>query len=232
VNFKLAATGEEIGLFAADGTQVDAVTFGQQTNDVSAGRCPDGSTTFVLMPGSASPRAANYLPAANSAPVLNPIGDKIIFLGQTLVFTATASDTDTPSQILQFTLDPSPPPGATISSAGAFVWMPSAVGSFPITLRVTDSGVPPLTAAERITVDVLPVPAFARAVRNGDELALTWAARAGQPYAVDYKDRLDAPTWTPLWTNLAWGDSLSFTNSITHSPQRFFRLRAGWSAPP
>ncbi len=49
VNFQLAKSGEHIGLFAADGTQIDAVTFGPQTNDVSQGRYPDG-TGLVYFP--------------------------------------------------------------------------------------------------------------------------------------------------------------------------------------
>jgi hypothetical protein len=40
VNFRLAASGEAIGLFAADGTQIDAVTFTNQVDDVSEGRFP------------------------------------------------------------------------------------------------------------------------------------------------------------------------------------------------
>jgi len=42
VNFQLRQGGEGIGLFAADGTQIDAVTFGPQTENVSEGRYPDG----------------------------------------------------------------------------------------------------------------------------------------------------------------------------------------------
>jgi len=97
---------------------------------------------------------------------------------------------------------------------------------------VTDHGAPALSAAETFTVDVLPVPAFRGAAQNGGMLHLNWATRAGQLYAVDYKDSLDAPAWTPLWTNLATGSTLSFTNATTNSPQRFYRLRAGWSTSP
>jgi hypothetical protein len=58
VNFQLAAKGEKIGLFAPDGSPVDAVTFGAQATDVSEGRCPDGSANIVLLP-LASPRGGN-----------------------------------------------------------------------------------------------------------------------------------------------------------------------------
>ena len=48
-SFNLRAAGEAIGLFAADGTPIDAVTFGQQTNNVSMGRSPDGSNPIVFL---------------------------------------------------------------------------------------------------------------------------------------------------------------------------------------
>lgn len=58
VNFNLRAAGEAIGLFAPDGTTIDAVTFGQQTNNVSMGRVPDGGANVFYLP-EPSPRAAN-----------------------------------------------------------------------------------------------------------------------------------------------------------------------------
>ena len=58
-NFKLSADGEEIGLFASDGTTpIDTVTFGVQTSDVSSGLLFDGvgpSVTFL----DPSPEALN-----------------------------------------------------------------------------------------------------------------------------------------------------------------------------
>jgi hypothetical protein len=57
-NFKLSASGEVIGLFDAAGNIVDTITFGQQTNDVSYGRFPDGySHWFRFSP--ASPGTTN-----------------------------------------------------------------------------------------------------------------------------------------------------------------------------
>lgn len=59
VNFQLRAAGEAIVLTAPDGTIIDQVTFGQQTNNVSQGRSPDGGTniTFQFVP---SPGGSNY----------------------------------------------------------------------------------------------------------------------------------------------------------------------------
>jgi hypothetical protein len=64
--FKLSQSGEAIGLFAPDGTLVDSVTFGAQTNNVSQGRWPDGNANLYFMP-TPTPRAANMIP--NQPPV-------------------------------------------------------------------------------------------------------------------------------------------------------------------
>jgi hypothetical protein len=52
-NFSLDGAGEAIALFDDDEhffAPIDAVTFGQQSADVSYGRLPDGGSTFVFMP--------------------------------------------------------------------------------------------------------------------------------------------------------------------------------------
>ena len=67
VPFKLDKAGEAIGLFAPDGTAIDALTFGLQTSNVSEGRYPDGGLLRLFMPAP-SPKAANILPPAPSPP--------------------------------------------------------------------------------------------------------------------------------------------------------------------
>ncbi len=79
VNFSLRAAGEAIGLFAADGTQIDAVTFTNQLDNVSAGRSPDGSGTILALP-TPSPRASN---GDNSAPA--PQLGQLQFVGSSQV---------------------------------------------------------------------------------------------------------------------------------------------------
>jgi hypothetical protein len=178
------------------------------------------------MPGTASPRAANYLPiSSNTPPVLAPIGNKVIYLGQTLSFLASATDSDVPAQVLTFSLDPTPPAGANITSGGGFNWTPSAVGTNAMTIRVTDNGVPAQSDSETITVEVLAAPNFTSSLLRGSQIELTWSARTNKQYAVDYKDDLNAPMWIPLTTNTADGDFLSYTNFTTNATQRFFRIR-------
>ena len=61
VNFKLAAEGDAIGLFAPDGAVVDTIRFNAQVSDVSEGRAPDGGPTVLPLttstPGASNQRA-------------------------------------------------------------------------------------------------------------------------------------------------------------------------------
>jgi PKD repeat protein len=91
----------------------------------------------------------------NVAPVLAAISNKSVAQGSLLAFTATATDADIPGNTLAFSLDAGAPAGATINvSTGAFSWTPPAAGSFPITARVTDNGVPALSSSQSFTVTV------------------------------------------------------------------------------
>ena len=68
VNFTLDGNGEYLLLSNNDVnlTQIDAVSFGLQTADVSQGRIPDGTANIVAMPGSPTPGAKNVLLPAPS----------------------------------------------------------------------------------------------------------------------------------------------------------------------
>jgi hypothetical protein len=228
VNFALALGGEAIGLFAADGTQIDYVEFGQQTNDVSQGRYPDGGPNIYYFPASRSPRAPNYLPGVgNNPPVLGAIGAKSLFLGQTLSFTATATDVDG-GQTLSYTLGSGAPADASIGLFnGAFTWTPSAVGTNFITVRVTDNGGPALSDSETILVRVLSPPGFGGATRNGPELTLSWFGTQGRRYRVIYKNNLTDPDWLDFGQILEAANDgpLSITDYTTNSPRRFFQLK-------
>jgi hypothetical protein len=159
--------------------------------------------------------------------VLNPIGNKTISLGQTLTFTATGHDDDLPAQVLSFTLDAGAPAGANIApNTGAFSWTPGAAGHYSITVRVTDTGVPPASDSETITVTVLGDASFTGSVLRGTNFEMQWATQPGKKYAVDYTASLNPPiSWTPLVTNTALGATLTHTNATTNAMQRFFRIR-------
>ena len=156
VNFALAKSGEAIGLFGADGTLIDAVTFGPQTPDASDGRSPDGSANIIRLP-QPSPRAPNLISQSNTPPVLSPIPNRVIGEGSLLTFIATATDADVPPQTLTFTLVQPAPAGASISTNGLFTWIPGesqGPGLYEVTVRVTDNGTPPLSDTVTFSVQV------------------------------------------------------------------------------
>src|SRR4030095_11034536 len=72
VSFNLRATGEAIALFAADGTLIDSVTFGQQTANVSEGRYPQGTGPVYVMP-TPTPGRANLNPNPLPVPEITSI---------------------------------------------------------------------------------------------------------------------------------------------------------------
>ncbi|MGH7681629.1 MAG: putative Ig domain-containing protein, partial [Candidatus Eiseniibacteriota bacterium] len=91
----------------------------------------------------------------NAAPVLALIGSKTVLPMVALTFTASATDPDIPVNTLTFSLDAGEPAGATIDpTSGAFSWTPTAAGTYPVTIRVTDDGTPPLSDFEGITITV------------------------------------------------------------------------------
>jgi hypothetical protein len=93
----------------------------------------------------------------NRSPVLDPIPNQTGAVLTMLSLTATATDPDIPTNRLSFTLDPGAPIGARITRDGRFTWTPSraqALSTNPITVRVTDNGLPAFSDTKTFTVVV------------------------------------------------------------------------------
>jgi hypothetical protein len=225
VNFKLSKSGESIGLYGADGNPVDYVNYGVQTDDVSEGRYPDGGGSLAFMP-TATPRTNNLVP--NTAPVLAFISNRVVTLGQTLSFTASATDTDQPPQTLTFSLGAGTPGNASIIPGnGFFSWTPAAA---PVTnlfsIIVADSGVPSLSATQTFAAVVYLPPQLGGFGQVGNQFIFGWQAPPGQTSQVEFKDDLSTTTWTPLGVPITGsGNFITVTNDLNSSTQRFFRLR-------
>jgi hypothetical protein len=108
---------------------------------------------------------------------LDPIGDKDVILGQSLSFTARASDSDIPAQTLTFTLGSGSPPAASINPLGGlFSWTPTtAPGTNPVSIIVTDNGIPSLSATQTFLVRVYLAPSIT-VQWNGSQMVLSWPA--------------------------------------------------------
>ena len=94
----------------------------------------------------------------NYPPVPAPIPDQRVSPGGAVTVTASATN-PVAGQTLTYSLDPGAPAGAAINpTSGAFTWMVPAgetPGAYPVTVRVTDNGSPPLGATQTFTIDVL-----------------------------------------------------------------------------
>lgn len=177
---------------------------------------------------------------ANVAPVLAAVGSQTVDEGSELTFTASASDTDLPAQTLTYALDAGAPAGAAINpSTGAFSWTPSEAqgpGSYPITVRVSDSAALPLDDFETVVVTVnetnqAPVltPIGSRTVNEGETLSftatavdadlpaqtLTYTLDPGAPVGASIHPGTGAFSWTPGET--LGGSSASITIRVTDS---------------
>jgi hypothetical protein len=159
VNFKLAKTGEAIGLFAADGTTIDYVAFGAQTSNVSQGRYPDGGANIYFMTAP-TPRTNNV---TNSVPVLPVQTDLTIDEMTLLTVTNTATDSDLPAVTLLYTLavtnvlNKSTVTNVAISADGIITWTPTEAQGPSTNIFatvVTVDGASPLSATNTFIVVV------------------------------------------------------------------------------
>lgn len=93
----------------------------------------------------------------NQSPVLAPIGDRTVDIGQLLEFTLTATDPDA-GDTLTYTMNNALPQSASLNSTtGLFQWAPAAgdEGNHTVTFTVSDNGSPQGTDQESITISVI-----------------------------------------------------------------------------
>ena len=225
VDLTMPANAGAITLYDATGNQLDNIIYGAQTAGISEGRFPDGATNRYFMPIT-TPGAANVIP--NNAPTLNVISNKYVHLGQTVQFTATATDADSWYQTLTFSLTNSPAGAAIDPATGIFTWAVtniSAPSTNSITVRVTDNGTPPLSDAKTFSVIVQPPLQFSSITPNGSAINFTFNSLPGQSYQLEYKNNLGDSQWTLLGSPVAGtGNPLNLTDNSPLPSQRFYRL--------
>jgi hypothetical protein len=168
----------------------------------------------------------------NSAPVLGTLLNPTINPGQTVSFTATATDSDVPANTLTFSLISSPA-GATLDSAsGLFNWRaPIALANTTnvVQVRVTDYNpiavnTTNLTDTKSFNIIVNPLSPVVLTPLGyaGGQFVLKVNGTAGPDYILSTSTNLTV--WSDLITNLSPATPFQFTNASSAN-NRFYRVR-------
>jgi Putative Ig domain len=172
---------------------------------------------------------------SNTPPVLAVISNQTINVGQTVAFTASATDTNQPPPTLNFNLLAGPANATLNTNTGAFSWRPQVPDSDTtntFTLKVSANGSPSLSATQSfmITVNPLTQPGLSAVGLSNGLIGFQISGENGPDYAVQGSTNLNV--WNTLFiTNsptmpFVWMDS----NSATLQMQ-FYRIKVGPPLP-
>jgi hypothetical protein len=170
----------------------------------------------------------------NTPPVLAAISNYTVNVGQTVAFTASATDTDQPPQTLTFAL-PAGAANATLNAnSGAFSFRPlvtQADSTNAFTLTVSDNGTPPLSATQRFSVVVNPLvtPGISNITFSGGQLSFNVNGQAGPDYAIETSTNLTK--WGSVLTTNSPALPFVWTDTNSAAPQRFYRVKLGPPLP-
>ncbi len=170
----------------------------------------------------------------NTSPTLDPIANQTVNVGQTVAFTANATDTNQPPQTLTFALLVGAPNATLNTNSGAFSFRPlvtQATSTNNFTLKVSDNGTPSLSATQSFAVVVNPLvaPSVSDVSVAGGQFSFNVSGQSGPDYAVETSTNLTQ--WSTVFiTN---SPALPFTWMDTNSaaPQRFYRIKLGPPLP-
>jgi len=213
-----------LGAGAPSGASIHPST-GAFTWTPSEAQGPGNYTLSVMVTDSGGLAAARSFTVTvqevNLPPVLAALEDRVVNEGSLLIFNASATDPDVPSQLLTYTLASGAPAGAAITTNGLFTWTPNATqgtSTNRISVIVTDNGTPALTATQSFNAVVLDLNGrpslapiadqtvnegalltFTASATDSDEPAqpLTFVLGAGAPTGAAIDPGTGVFTWTP-----------------------------------
>lgn len=175
-----------------------------------------------------APLPVNILPA----PILMTVSNVTIMAGQTLLVTNAASVAAVPGQTLVWSLLSAPPGAAINPTNGLLSWRPM-ISQSPstnlLTVDVTDSSVPPMSATQSFSVIVLqpPRPAFSSPAIHAGVFQTAISGSAGLNYSIYATTNLFS-AWQFLMETDPVALPFLFTDSNSTSfHQRFYRVQLG-----
>ena len=229
-NANLNTTGAIYQFGANNWTSTSEVpATGPSSNSISS----VGSTFSVTLP--AYTMDVLVIPVlGNTPPVLAAISNYTVNVGQTVAFTASATDTNQPSPTLTFSLL-SAPTNATLNAAtGAFSWRPlvtQANTTNPISLEVTASGTPSLSATQSfsIMVNSLTLPSLASVSFSNSLFTMQISGQTGPDYEIQTSTNLTQ--WSADFTTNSPAMPFSWQDIPATNSARFYRVVVGPPLP-
>jgi hypothetical protein len=176
------------------------------------------------------------IPAAqtNTPPIFAGITNRTVNVGQTVAFTASATDTDSPPQTLTFALLAGATNATLNTNSGAFSFRPlvtQADSTNNFTLQVSDNGSPSLSATQSFTVTVSPLtqPSFGNITAAGGQFSFSVSGQSGPDYAIETSTNLT--DWSNVFTTNSPALPFVWTDTNSAVPQRFYRVKLGPPLP-
>ena len=170
----------------------------------------------------------------NTPPVLAAIANRTVNVGQTVAFTASATDTNQPPPPLTYALLAGATNATLNTNSGAFSFRPlvtQANWTNNFTLKVSDNGSPVLSATQSFYIAVNPLTSvgIGNVSVAGNQLSFQVGGQSGPDYEI------------LVSTNLAQWSSVFITNSPvlpfnwkdtnSTAPRRFYRVKLGPPLP-
>ena len=164
---------------------------------------------------------------SNHPPLLASISDRMVHAGSIVTFTNSASDPDT--NALTFNLDAGAPASASVGATNGIFFWPTTDADLGTTnsiiVRVTDDGVPIMSATQGFVVTVVSRPLIQSIALSNDIVQLTWSAIAGQTYRMQAKLALDETNWTDIVPDVtATNFNATGFDTVGTGVQRFYRV--------
>jgi hypothetical protein len=220
--------------FLTNGVLFDARTLGSGSATATNSTLPNGTNLITAIYSGNS----NYLGrtntlnqvVTNTPPVLAAITNRTVNVGQTVAFTASATDTDSPPQTLTFSLLAGATNATLAANSGAFSFRPlvtQANSTNSFTLKVSDNGVPSLSATQSFSVIVNPLsaPGISAISFAGGQFSFKVSGQSGPDYAIEISTNLKQ--WSNVFITNSPGLPFNWTDTNVAAPQRFYRVKPG-----
>ncbi|MBW8869621.1 MAG: DUF4982 domain-containing protein [Acidobacteriales bacterium] len=174
---------------------------------------------------------------ASGAPILNPVGNQTVNVGQPVSLSVSGQDTNSPPFALAFSLLNAPTGASlnqTASNNAAFYWrpgVPDGSSTNQITLKVANNAWPSLSATQSFSVFVNPLaaPGISSVSVAGGQFSFSASGQSGPDYAIETSTNLTQ--WSNVFITNSPALPFNWTDATTNSAQRFYRIKLGPPPP-